>query len=218
MSCQSGRCQKRADVDGKPIAAQVSGDCQTIVCTADGTTRAVADDGDSPPVTACTTRACSAGKVTEVPLAAASPCTDGRCDGAGACVKALGNACSTSAECPSGHCVDGVCCNEACTSVCKACNVDGGAGVCVNLPYYAQDPRWRDEVSKTDSSCSFAVGGATCDGDGGCKKISGTQCTGDSDCMSNKCSAQQKCVGRKGEGCFINQDCLSGTCSGGTCT
>jgi hypothetical protein len=35
------------------------------------------------------------------------------CDGQGACVGALGASCEENADCASGHCTDGVCCNAA---------------------------------------------------------------------------------------------------------
>ena len=35
----------------------------------------------------------------------------------------LGKACTTAAECPSGFCTDGVCCESKCDGVCEACNL-----------------------------------------------------------------------------------------------
>ncbi|HMY17251.1 MAG TPA: VCBS repeat-containing protein, partial [Polyangium sp.] len=53
------------------------------------------------------------------------------CNGSGACVKAPnGTSCSSAAECTSGHCIDGVCCNNACTGACNACDVPGSIGTC----------------------------------------------------------------------------------------
>ena len=37
--------------------------------------------------------------------------------------QANGQACGCAGDCQSGFCVDGVCCNSACTETCKACNV-----------------------------------------------------------------------------------------------
>ena len=55
-----------------------------------------------------------------------------RCSAAGSCVAlgANGVTCAAGAECASGNCVDGVCCNNACDGQCQACNVAGSAGTC----------------------------------------------------------------------------------------
>jgi hypothetical protein len=66
----------------------------------------------------------------------ASECTGGAtCNGAGACgpptvgQKPNGQLCSSTSECTSGFCKDGVCCNAACDSACKTCET----GTCVNV-------------------------------------------------------------------------------------
>jgi len=41
-----------------------------------------------------------------------------------------GSQCSTATQCASGICVDGVCCNDACTAPCQACDVDQHRGEC----------------------------------------------------------------------------------------
>lgn len=195
---------------------QVAGDCQKSVCNADGTTGSVADDSDVPPAVACRTRACSAGKITETPFAAGTACQGGTCDGAGTCGRALGSACTTAAECPSGHCVDGVCCNEACTGECRGCSLDGGAGTCSNIPYYEPDPGYRNDAG-ADAECTIAVQGGLCDGQGACKRLSGRPCQGDENCMSNKCSGTLECLGAKGEFCTLGPDCVSNSCDAGAC-
>lgn len=44
--------------------------------------------------------------------------------------KANGIGCTSNAECQSNHCVDGLCCDSACTDQCAACNVPNHQGVC----------------------------------------------------------------------------------------
>jgi hypothetical protein len=65
---------------------------------------------------------------------------------------AAGNECSVAAACGSGHCADGVCCDQACgadTSDCAACSVAAGAAV--------------------DGRCGPRVAGAVCrPASGGC--------------------------------------------------
>ena len=58
------------------------------------------------------------------------------CNGSGTCAtnkKPNGEACRRTTDCGSGYCVDGVCCNGACTGTCQACNVPGRLGACGNV-------------------------------------------------------------------------------------
>src|SRR5690606_12448828 len=41
-----------------------------------------------------------------------------------------GQICGNGAECLSGHCVDGLCCDAACDGDCQACDLAGSEGVC----------------------------------------------------------------------------------------
>jgi hypothetical protein len=43
------------------------------------------------------------------------------CDGAGRCERALGATCAASADCLSGFCVGGICCNSACAGAGRTC-------------------------------------------------------------------------------------------------
>ena len=77
----------------------------------------------------------------------------------GQCKLPNGAACSTSGQCQSTNCVDGFCCNTACTSVCQACSLAKNSfanGTCANIPV-GTDP---------DAEC---VGTQTCNGAGGCQ-------------------------------------------------
>jgi hypothetical protein len=42
----------------------------------------------------------------------------------------LGAACVSPTQCLSGFCVDGVCCNQACTQPGQMCNAPGAPGIC----------------------------------------------------------------------------------------
>ena len=78
------------------------------------------------------------------------------CNGAGACRKVAGQACNNANECLTGlSCVDGVCCENACSGLCKACNIAGSLGMCVNIPN-GEDP---------NNECT---GQQVCNGDGAC--------------------------------------------------
>lgn len=64
------------------------------------------------------------------------------CSAAGACTpkKAVGMPCGAANECQSTFCTDGVCCVEACTEVCKSCNLAGQIGACTFVPDGDRDP------------------------------------------------------------------------------
>ncbi len=98
------------------------------------------------------------------------------CNGAGQCaLLANGVACTLAAECSSGNCVDGVCCNSACGAACQACTAakTGGVnGTCGNVTVNT-DP---------DNECA-----TECNGAGQCEFAQGTACTLASQCQSAFC-------------------------------
>jgi hypothetical protein len=58
-------------------------------------------------------------------------------DGGMQCVaqRTIGAACGNSIECQTGHCVEGVCCNSACTGSGLSCNLSPDfAGLCMAVP------------------------------------------------------------------------------------
>ena len=148
--CASGSC-----VDGFCCNMACSGSCQA--CSAAKTGGA---DGTCGPVSANT-------DPDNECLGAAD------CDGANACELALGGTCTLGAQCASGFCTDGVCCNETCSGTCRACNVGGSMGTCTNVPSN-QDP------------ANECVGG-DCNGAGVCEVGNGVMCTQGSQCASGNC-------------------------------
>jgi hypothetical protein len=60
-----------------------------------------------------------------------APPAIGECTQLPSCSEPLGTACTMAAECASGFCVDGVCCNTACTGSCMTCGATGSVGTCV---------------------------------------------------------------------------------------
>lgn len=92
----------------------------------------------------------------------------------------LGESCLIPSDCLSGHCVDGVCCNELCDKGCYACSnfKKGGAGMngTCELVYPGEEP---------DSDCPAP--GEVCDGLGGCKLADGQACAAGGECASSVC-------------------------------
>jgi hypothetical protein len=107
-------------------------------------------------VTSCSPYTCNgAGTACLSSCSTNSQCASGfYCNGS-TCVakKADGAVCTNGAECISGNCVDGVCCNTSCNSVCKRCNLAGSVGTCTNIPA-GTDP---------DNECT-----GNCNGAGAC--------------------------------------------------
>ncbi len=96
------------------------------------------------------------------------------CDGEGGCSAFGGEECTGDESCLSGHCADGVCCDQACEGLCRSCALAGAEGTCTPVPY-GQDP---------DDECP---GAAVCDGDERCRSGAGTPCESDLDCLEGPC-------------------------------
>jgi hypothetical protein len=88
-----------------------------------------------------------------------------------------GEPCIGNSQCEHGHCVDDVCCNNACDGVCKACTgalTGHDDGMCENIPA-GEDPQ--NECPNEQS----------CDGNGHCLALDGQSCTGNSSCVNGHC-------------------------------
>lgn len=99
------------------------------------------------------------------------------CDGNGGCKKDNGQTCASASECLSGNCIDGVCCETACLGTCRACNVAGLIGTCVNVPMGEEDP----------IATTACTGVNSCNGAGACLLDPGQPCTLNTECASNNC-------------------------------
>jgi hypothetical protein len=92
----------------------------------------------------------------------------------GGAKKGSAAACGCDADCMSGHCVDGVCCNTACKESCKTCTGAGSVGTCTSLVAGATP---RDPSACATSSPSTCGYDGTCDGAGACRRhVAGTIC------------------------------------------
>ncbi|HHH30090.1 MAG TPA: hypothetical protein ENK57_17335, partial [Polyangiaceae bacterium] len=130
-----------------PPSAQTSGDCTVVLCDGMGGTTNSADVGDVPfDANECTQDVCMGTTPSNPPQASGTPCQEGLgvCDGMGMCslLSPNGDPCSTASQCLSGNCVDGVCCDTACSGLCQACSATkngGTSGACGPVPA-GQDP------------------------------------------------------------------------------
>jgi hypothetical protein len=114
------------------------------------------------------------------------------CNGVNQCVSKKGNgsACGNAYECITGQCIDGVCCNNGCTGLCRTCNRAGLQGTCSNV------------LNNTDSDHECGGLCQVCNGSGGCKNTpSGTDPEDDcsqqavSTCLRNgECNGAAACA------------------------
>jgi len=208
VACVSGiECTTGFCADGVCCNAACTGSCQACNRAGSVGTCSPHPTGTDPEVAcgaydcngsgACLT-SCSGG-------ACSGDCKDsGYCGGTScAAKKSNGASCASSCECGSGNCVDGVCCNTACTGVCVACNLPGLLGTCSN----------RAAGTDPENGC----GGYQCDGNGACA----TTCSGcpATACKSTNYCAGSACVAKKtqGTGCGAGCECASGFCNDGVC-
>lgn len=115
----------------------------------------------------------------------------GLCDGAGGCKKNVGQGCALAAECLSGNCADGFCCNTPCLGLCQACsNLKKGSGA--------------------NGSCGFV--GVGLDPDDECGGI--TNCSGGGTCallpLGATCSLNSECQ----SGFCVDGNCCNSLCQG----
>jgi hypothetical protein len=158
---------------------------------------------------------------------------------AGACQISTGGACGPGDVCESGHCTDGVCCDQACTGQCEACSEPGRAGTCVTVSGQPRGDReacddFRDPdcAARCDgdnrSACQFVPANtscgtsacsdeteqrSSCDGQGRCQADEPRKCApyacGESACLES-CSKSTDCSA--GNGCKQG-DCVAGSAS-----
>jgi hypothetical protein len=230
----SGQCERMPINENLATPKQITGDCITVICK-NGEYFDQPESMDAPPTKGdCVNYECSNGAPLPKAADVGSSCSTGTCtapnvccSSANLCVDCLsavdwaacgGDSCPVkkcdgettlnSTECKSGFAADGVCCDSACTDVCKSCNIMGSIGQCSNVAYLEQEL----------TGCNVAMAGGVCDGTGQCLKVSGRPCQEDANCLSGKCSQALKCLGAPGEFCTLATDCASGTCMMGACT
>lgn len=142
----------------------------------------------------------------------------------------LGTACTSASTCPANaFCVDGVCCGEACTGQCQACNTANSPGMCVTIsgppvgmrPACSQsDPNnvctMKVCDGKSATSCDVFVGATTTCGAASCIDLVGTPqavCQGDGTCqkVTQMTCAPYACVSDQcASSCTDTSECATG--------
>jgi len=183
--------------------------------------------------TTCAPYACGSGACKTTCTSDADCSADAYCTTANTCAAKhkTGAACGDGRECEKGFCVDGVCCESACSGQCEACNEPSTAGKCVSI---AGGPRGKRPGCAGDP----AVCGGICDGTNpaSCKyapvtKPCGSTCASGEETASS-CDGMGACVGKTracspyacaddkicAATCSTALPCAAGyACSGGEC-
>lgn len=184
---------------------------------------------------------CTQGPECESGFCADGVCCDGACDGvcracsaarkgSGAdgvcgdvppeldparCALFRGSPCKSDAQCGTGHCTDGVCCDSACSGQCEACDVDGSFGVCVPVSGAPHGARAACEPGSEDPCAAKVCDGtarASCGGFVGnkvaCRPAS---CTAGVASRAASCDGSGKCPAA------VTQTCAPYLCAGDDC-
>jgi hypothetical protein len=213
--------------------------CRAASCTANVATMAATCNGSgrcpAPQQISCGTLGCSGTRCAGSCTTDANCATDQFCM-AGICAPLLviGQPCSSGAQCLTTYCVDGVCCDRACSGQCEACDVVTRPGLCSavtsGLPHGGRascagvGPCAAQCTADSATQCTFpnsstVCGGAACSGQAAA--IQAPLCNGAGSCLppttvvcnpyvcsGNACSTT----------CGSDADCVTGyVCSSGAC-
>ncbi len=195
--CSTGNC-----VDKRCCVMAACGTCET--CTGGGGACVSVTTGDDPDTCAGSSS----------------------CDVMGKCKALVGHDCGTSDDCLAGNCVDGVCCESACTGQCESCREPDKRGICVAVTGDPRGNRAKCAGAGTAcggmcdgnrTACTFPDSTVTC-GDGACRdgvstsaprcdRAGGCHAGSPTPCMSNLCADSTTCSG----GCVpVTAPCPSG--------
>lgn len=232
QSCgAAGECASGFCADGYCCNGACSGGCDVCNVTPGSCTTVVSGSAGADP--SCAPYLCGGGSACPTSCAKDGDCAGGGyCDASGHCVaqKAQGAKCDLAAgadckqagchACSSGNCVDGFCCNSACTGSCNRCDgftqrwAGGTDGTCATAPpSYPGDP---DCGAYTCTGSAVTCNGSTCSSDSYCG--SGYYCDATGHCSSRKGKASQ-CDAAAGKDCLVSgcRVCTTGNCVDGYC-
>ena len=94
---------------------------------------------------------------------------------------ANGGACAADGDCMSGHCVEGLCCENACNMVCKSCALPDSPGLCRPVA---------EGTTCSAAACADeknTVGAGTCTAMGMCMTPKKTMCRDGQSCVDGIC-------------------------------
>src|SRR5262249_12584548 len=146
--------------------------------------------------------------------------------------KKQGQSCTADADCVTGQCADGVCCDRDCTGACEACSAAGACGFVTGAPHAGHPACTGGSGTRASTSrrgsAARALPGAetscrtqTCSGStltlaAACNSAGACPGVMTSPCAPFACGTNNACLG----GCTTNSQC-TGTnvaCQGGSCS
>jgi hypothetical protein len=175
-----------------------SGVCQTVTSTTCG-------------AYTCGATACKNMCTTNLDCATGYFCAGNQC----VTLHDQGGPCTMAAECRTGACVDGVCCENSCAGGCMACSnakTTQADGLC-RAVIGGTDP---DNDCSQDPSSTCGQDGM-CDGAGGCRKYTfGTVCVGES-CTGATYTPARTCDGAGACQLTVGASCMQYVCGATAC-
>lgn len=125
--------------------------------------------------------------------------------------------CGLPADCPLGFCVDGFCCNTACTGDCEACSAAAkGGGVDGECGQVTEGTECKKGYCDGDSF-SY-IGPSKCDANGMCVQPAPIGCIGTNTCQFDLCGDDgcEHSTKLDGTDCGNGMTCNSGVCGMGS--
>lgn len=222
----SGTCDRNGSCDGAgacQLYAQGTTCADSVCSSGDITYNRCNGSGDCLPAQiSCSPYQCASVTACRTACTVDTHCLSGYwCSTANKCIPKLaqGGPCTANGQCTTNYCADGVCCNEACTGLCKGCTATikgSGGGADGECGFVVSGQDTQNECSQDAQSTCQKDG--TCNGAGACKLWNNVSC-GATWCDANTLKGQ-RC---DGSGSCVN-DGTTGTpcspylCVGSSCT
>lgn len=218
-------CRGRCDGSERRTCVMPGGDtvCEAASCAEGVVTAESVCNGagacTEPNVSECASAACKSDGSSCDGSCSASDCgADGYCDPSGACFDKLANGetCSSTEQCASGNCVDGVCCDTACAGLCESCGESGLLGTCQVLTGDPLPTRGTcDGSGVCQGQCNGANGGA-CTYPDNSTECSAAMCSDGEATPAARCNGSGECSSPTAVGC--ESGACNGTVCSGSCT
>jgi hypothetical protein len=190
------------------VAPSCSGDRLNTAGTCDGLGTCLPPGMQNCAPYRCTNGACINKCASDNDCVAGIACQAGSCG-----KKTNGQPCTAATDCASAHCVDGVCCDQACGGACRSCAQLASLGKCTLILAGGDDPR---NMCATQPASTCGTDGK-CDGAGGCRRWrAGTVCAAEH-CDNNVYTPESACSSTGACVAPMTQSCIPYACNGGKC-